>query len=400
MRRAILVVCVAVTACTPALREGYYDCTSDDGCPSGWVCRADQRCWSTRADAGSTDDAGADACTPRPRSVDLLLMVDDSNSMAEEQASLALAFPELVRALSTGDLEPDGTLDFDPVADLHVGVVTSDMGTFGYPVPTCAEPNFGDDGILRTEGSTTLAGCETSYPSFLTYAPGGALAQFRADFSCVATVGTMGCGLEQQLEAVLKAVTPSTSALRFQQDTVGHADLENAGFLRDDSVLVVLVVTDEDDCSASDPRLFDLSAGSPYAGTEPNLRCSTHLDALHPLTRYVDGVRALRPGHPEQIVFAALTGIPLDLEGSAHDVLMADERMQYRVDVVTGTTLLPACETTDSVAYPARRVAAAAEELRLLGSGSLVRSICRADFAEPLAALLTILAPRLTPACE
>lgn len=406
MRRAIVAVQLALVACTPALREGYYGCATDDDCPSGWVCRADDRCWSSDADAGSAEDAGTDAggeedaCTPRPRPVDLLLMVDDSHSMAEEQESLTRAFPELVRALSTGDLEPDGTRDFEPVADLHVGVVTSDMGTFGYTAPTCDDPDFGADGILRTQGNTTLTGCAESYPSFLSYAPGGALSQFRTDFTCVATAGTMGCGLEQQLEAVLKALTPSASALRFHADTRGHGDAENAGFLRDDSVLVVLLVTDEDDCSASDPQLFDLGSGSPYAATEPNLRCSMHPDALHPFTRYVDGLRALRAGRPEHLVFAALAGVPPDLEESAHDELMADERMQYRVDPATDTSLLPACDSSEGVAFPARRIATTAEELRLLGSASLVRSICRADFDAPLRDLLSIVAPRLVPVCD
>ena len=45
-----------------------------------------------------------------------------------------------------------------------------------------------------------------------------------SDFACLATLGTGGCGFEQQLKAVRKALTI-------------HADGANAGFVRDDSLL-------------------------------------------------------------------------------------------------------------------------------------------------------------------
>jgi Cys-rich repeat protein len=415
MRRhpAVALLFLLALGCAPEVREGYYACAADSDCPAGWVCRADGRCWSRPAsdagrdggpdsgpDAGDSGpdggDSGTDGCMARPRPVDLLVMVDDSNSMAEEQAALTEAFPELVRALATGDVEPDGTPDFDPVADLHVGVVTSDMGTAGYDLPSCAEPDFGDDGVLRTAGNPTRSDCDETYPPFLEYAPGGMLSRFRADFTCVATAGTGGCGFEQPLEAVLKALTPSDASLRFHGDTTGHGDGANAGFLREESVLVVLLVTDEDDCSAEDPRLFDGSMGSPYAGTNLNLRCQEHGGALHPISRYADGLRALRPGHPERLVFAALTGVPLELEEAPYEGILDDDEMQYRASV--DMRPLPACSTdVDNAALPARRIVRTARELQLLGSPTLVRSICRTDFEAPLRALLERITPRLTP---
>src|SRR5688572_5332869 len=59
--------------------------------------------------------------------VDLLFVVDDSGSMTEEQDNLARQLPELVRVLTTGKLDDDHT--FRPV-DLHVGVISTDMGGF------------------------------------------------------------------------------------------------------------------------------------------------------------------------------------------------------------------------------------------------------------------------------
>ncbi len=418
MTRGLFALGLLALGCTPAIPEGHFRCADGYGCPSGWFCRADQRCWST---PGAVSDAGADggrdggadgsadggrdagpsdACVPTPLPLDLLLMVDNSNSMAEEQASLAEAFPELVRALVTGDVEPDGTRDFEPVADLRVGVVSSDMGTGDVMLPTCAQPRHGDDGILRTQGNTSIAGCRETYPSFLEFAPGGALSAFRQDFRCVATLGTGGCGFEQQLEAALKAVTPSDSALRFYADTTGHGAPSgaNAAFLREGSVLVVLLVTDEDDCSVANPALF--APSGPYAGTDLNRRCGEHPEALHPISRYADGLRALRPGHPERLVFSALTGVPLGVEESSYGVILDDPEMALRPNPDMPLTYLPACESSEGRAFPARRIVETAEELSLLGSPTMVRSICRPSFDEPLRQLLTIISARLAPGCD
>ena len=90
--------------------------------------------------------------------VDLLFMMDNSNSMQEEQASLAEQLPRLIQVLASGDQDGDGIEDFPPVKSLQVGVITSDMGTGGFSVPTCSDSNFGDDGKLRSIGNTTVLG--------------------------------------------------------------------------------------------------------------------------------------------------------------------------------------------------------------------------------------------------
>jgi hypothetical protein len=62
-------------------------------------------------------------------------------------------------------------------------------------------------------------------------------------FSCVATLAGGGCGIEQPLEAMKLALD-------------NHPD--NVGFLRPLSHLAVVIIADEDDCSARDATtLFD-----------------------------------------------------------------------------------------------------------------------------------------------
>jgi len=56
------------------------------------------------------------------RELDVLFVVDNSPSMAEEQASLARNFPRMIRRLANARRR---------TSNLHIGVVTSDMGTSG-----------------------------------------------------------------------------------------------------------------------------------------------------------------------------------------------------------------------------------------------------------------------------
>ena len=80
----------------------------------------------------------------------------------------------------------------------------------------------------------------------------------------VSRLGTEGCGFEQQLESMLKALTPSDSSIRFEMNTAGQGDRANAGFVRPDSLLAIIVVTDEDDGSTIDPQLYADPGTSAY----------------------------------------------------------------------------------------------------------------------------------------
>ena len=326
--------------------------------------------------------------------LDVLFLVDNSNSMTEEQESFARELPRLVRVLATGDLDGDGAGDFTPPRSLHFGVVTSDMGTGGFTVPTCSEPNFGDDGVLRTQGNTSIAGCMASYPNFLEFrADSGATPEpFAQELRCVAQLGTGGCGFEQQLEAVLKAVTPSTSGISFGMGTTGNGDAENAGFLRPDAMLAVVVLTDEEDCSAADSELFNPSSAV-YSGNL-NLRCFSYPMAVHPIERYVDGLLALK-SDPSQVFFAVIAGIPPDLaESSAtYDAILADDRMQEQVDPADPNRLRPSCNVPGrGLAFPPRRLVRVAQQLESVGASATLGSICQADYSAVTTRLLAALA--------
>lgn len=124
--------------------------------------------------------------------VDLLLMVDNSNSMAGEQQSLKRELPNLITVLTTGyrsDADPE---PFPPVKDLHVGVVSSDMGIPGVELPPSCHANGGDDGRLQSAPHGDR--CEAAYPSFLRFIGDARIGpvtdahKFADDVGCIATL--------------------------------------------------------------------------------------------------------------------------------------------------------------------------------------------------------------------
>ena len=340
--------------------------------------------------------------------VDLLFMIDNSGSMSEEQASLASEIPRLVTTLASG---VSGDRIFPAVRDLRVGVVSSDMGTGGFTIPTCNEPNFGDDGILNRAvmggGCTAIRG---GAPPFLGFQPamGGNATDFGNQVACIANLGTQGCGFEQQLDAVLKALTPQAGSVAFVNGSRGHGDGANEGFLRPDSLLAIIMLTDEDDCSALNPDLFNRDSAT-FTDPDLNLRCSRYADqAVHPISRYVDGLLALRS--PDLLVFGAIVGIPVDLapgrdEATNWDALVGDEsvrdpRMIERPNPMMPSQLTPSCIVAGrGEAYPGLRIARVARALESAEASAVIQSICQDDYGPALELIINKIADVLSATC-
>ena len=130
-------------------------------------------------------------------------------------------------------------------------------------------------------------------------------------------------------------------------------------------------------------------------GREINMRCGRYGDAnqlVWPARRYVDGLKALKPSHPERIVFAAIVGIPLGLPANLTlDELLARPEMQFQGDPATQNSLpLPSCTRPSSdatrpermdKAYPARRFV---EVAKGFGENAVLHSICADSYAPAL----------------
>ena len=338
--------------------------------------------------------------------VDLLMVIDNSASMTEEQEKLSREVTRMVRVLSSGDLNPDDGIvagaDFAPLDSVRVGVVTTDMGTAPFPETCVDSAPLGDDGQMLSLGAVER-GCEPLYPRFQEFSNGDDPVSFAFDVTCVATPGAGGCVFEQPLDAMLKAITPSADqTLPFRDELgdyfvgTGHGDTTNKDFLRDDALLVVILLTDEDDCSVRDPNIFRDDFAQ-YPGLR-NTRCAIHPQAAWPVSRYVDGLLSLK--QPDRLIFAGITGVDQGvLSGSgSFDKLLADSSMDIVVNPVSDE-LLPACESEDGRGFPARRIVQVAKGLESGGAESSIHSICADSYTSALDIIVEKVAVALQTTC-
>jgi hypothetical protein len=192
---------------------------------------------TSRRTIGQPNLSVIDATINVRRDVDILFVIDNSPGTAPKQAALTNAFPTLTKRIA--ELAADGK-----AASFHVGVVDSDLGAGPFTLDQGQCHPDGDGGQLRA--CATLPGVSyIDYDSATGTSNLGA-GDVAAAFTCLASVGDGGCGFAAPLEAVYRVLT---------------APSLNPGFLRDDALLVVVVMTAADDCSAPpDSPLFDPSA--------------------------------------------------------------------------------------------------------------------------------------------
>lgn len=171
--------------------------------------------------------------------VDVLFVVDNSGSMMDDQEILANNFDAFIEAAAE-----------DPNLDVHLGVTTTDvLGGTGGPLV----------GPFLRDSSGGLASA----------------------FGDQVRVGVGGSGLELGLEAMRRAL-----------DDFAHTT--NAGFLRPDAALSVIIVSDEED-SGDIPEVAALDAS-----------------AARPPESYVEFLRGLKAGSLTNAeVLFSVVGIPL-----------------------------------------------------------------------------------------
>jgi hypothetical protein len=208
------------------------------------------------------------------------------------------------------------------------------------------------------------------------------------DFTCLAMLGTNGCGFERPLDAVRKAL--GENALP------GGC---NAGFLRDDSLLLVLWVTDENDCSArpEHPELYDPTRNADLGHL--GIRCYLHPEMIESVESYVDALRSLRPGRPESILLAMIVGVPPAeprCTGRGDDIggCLSVPEMVETINPVQPTELIPSCSTSMGLAFPPERLVELAQRW---GHDAYVDSICKEDWQPAIEAITRMIAERAEP---
>ena len=294
-------------------------------------------------------------------SLDLLFVIDDSISMADDQAALIAAaraslFPQLA------------ALPYGP-PDLHVGVISTDMGT-GSDLVTATCQGAGDDGALLVPPDGACAGLTDRFLSDVREPDGSRRRNYTGTledaFSCLAALGAGGCGFEQPLASLRRAVDPY--------------NLANSGFLRPDALLLVVILSDEDDCTFGDPSfLAEPLAGldSPLgprvsfrcfehgivcdqaedrtAGARTNCRPRDDSPFLTPLAPLVDALVAAKGGDRSKVMVAGIFGdeqpVEVVLDGQLEDIISLDSQCS----LPGGVTARPAVRLTAFAReFPAR----------------------------------------------
>lgn len=206
---------------------------------------------------GATDD-GKDKPCPN---VDVLFVIDNSGSMSDKQVRLANSFPGFAAAIQSR---------LPAAKSINVGVVATSAYYSGQPqtclIKTTSGPESSNQECLKNETAPWLRGHDPN---------------FKTKFSCVAKVGAGGDNDETPVKSMLGALGPETN----------NAGGCNQGFSRPDALLVLVVISDEDDVRENDCDDFYHQGTCGSGGTPSEWR---------------DRIVALKGGHPENVVVLSL----------------------------------------------------------------------------------------------
>jgi hypothetical protein len=303
------------------------------------------------------------------RNIDMLFVVDNSGSMLEEQTSLQGNFRRLIQVLEN---TPGG------LPSVHIGVISSDVG-LGIDAGDAACGAVGDDGRMGLVGG--CPGVDGAFLRDLQNDNGTRDTNYQGDlseaFSCLANLGTFGCGMEQPLESIRRALDNNPA---------------NEGFIRDNAYLAIIIVSDEDDCSASDPASFfrpGAAADSELGGlgfrcTRWGMKCdgreiapvaqnynscevfgdSPHLRSPE---SYAGFVKSIKKSNPNGVIVAAITG----------------EDGPYSIGPGPSSPFepQPSCQSAFGTATPALRIGRFVDQF---GDNGTKLSICSGDFSAAL----------------
>jgi hypothetical protein len=343
---------------------------------------------------------------PVSADIDILFVIDNSNSTADKQALFAANFPRFVQAL---DAFPSGR------PNLHIGVVSTSVGTgsdadFG---TACAKRLPNDDGLLQNTPRANGGSCPAPSGRFIIDIKSGATRNqnytgtLDQALPCIATLGTSGCGFEAQLEAMKRALDGSR--------------VENQGFIRQGAYLAIVILTDEDDCSVRDPSIFSLNQANVGAGDfrcQPlyAYKCDQAIVATgggsytncKPLTggylqdtsAYFSFLSSVKD--PSQIVVAVIGGID-DATGKPPNPAgqNIDTGMIGPLPFTQNLALKPSCQNTSaatlSIGRPGIRLA---DFVSQFGTRGRYYSVCENDYSQALADIGTQLFNAISPCLE
>lgn len=279
-----------------------------------------------------------------PQKTDILFVIDNSNSMSEEQAAIASELPSFIDELKRGN---------GLVQDFRVGVITSSVyqraelpggeQTIDYPLQSGRlQP------VPNADGSP-------SEQRFLEDEDPELIPKFRR----LVAQGTFGSGQEAPFEAVRLAITD----LAKQPIAEGG----NREFFRQGSRLLVVVVTDEDDCSSTQrpPPVALTTDTSRDLCTEQSDRLTSVDEYFRLFNRMPDG-----RGSSREVIWAAIAPVAL-----------SDKRAESTQDVTPSGTYVRNvdCPTSYGPGFRQREMAS-----RFRPDLANLDSICKPSYRQSL----------------
>jgi hypothetical protein len=221
-----------------------------------------------------------------------------------------------------------------------------------------------------------------------------------AELACAVQLGGNGCGLSQPLQATVEGLTEWSRAL--------------SGVWAEDSAQLVIVLSDNEDCSSTDASLFlpddQLDPADPLRGQPDALRCTANPGRLGAEAQFAQSLQTLRVGQADRVLWFPIAGFPDGLaspgaysasgfanaseRAAFYTALLDDSHMRYGTTLGATGRVGNACADGTVAATPALRLAKLAQ---VLGGGTderaraRVGSVC-GDAQEPLLVLRQLVA--------
>lgn len=312
--------CAKTSTCPPFVRAG---AGGQSGVTSGGM---------PGVAGNSAAGAGGSLSEHKPvEKLDLLFVVDNSVDMAPHQALLAKGARELLHRLANPDCVAtndaslrqrvaDATIacpqgfarEFPPIADMHVGAISSSLGGFGSPTfcSPMSNPRQDDKGHLIGAIDSNLPSYDAK--GFWAWDPRGErnptgesslTALSAAVEGGILAVSASGCGYPATLEAWYRfLVSPdpyqSLSVVNSETTQVGtdfSVLAQRSYFLRPDSHVAIVMLANWDDCSILDTGIgwlvgtfgidgknFNMARPTSTCATDPNSLCCRSCADLTP----------------------------------------------------------------------------------------------------------------------
>ncbi len=268
-----------------------------------------------------------------PDKLDLLFVIDNSLDMFERQMDLAASAPDFLAGLVNPpcvDVEtgapgatpadpstacpPGHERRFAPVRDLHVGMITTSLG--GHGADTCSagsgsfDPTMNDGGrlVARAPGGGVIDTYDGR--GFLAWDPDARAdppgSDDLSDLSrklgdMIVGAGTRGCGFESTLEAWYRFLVepePPAELARVpcfdgdgslgciaKEGTDEALLTQRRAFLRPDSMVMIVMVTAENDCSVIEGGQHHLVLQSASGAAQFHLPRATDVCEVDPTSR-------------------------------------------------------------------------------------------------------------------